>query len=745
MTARPQTKPQRARIQSPVVVAMLAGLVAISCGGGTDGGPARVEVPIGLTVHCETALDGGAIPGDGTWIDAALSEGACLLYRLDTVEAARYSVHVLIAAGGNVDVIVASTSDFVNLVSASNAFGADAEAASFESPSGGTYHIAIIARADTPEFSTRVVRNIAAPSGAEDCSNTIAGGELPIDGTGVDDYVFPGSCVLYSFAGSVDSVYRLALTFGSTETARAVIIARDRDTADPVDSYVFPEPATTRYFTTDATQDFYVLVVGELFDLGAYRLSIERGNAPIGLADICFTAADRGAAPAGWTEVTAGLGYRECHLYTMSVTADDIHFIGLRRLDAPAGSVTLRLATDAAFRAPVTTGSDTIEGQGVQSFTSAATQTIHLAVVNPILDTMFDYGLRVLSSAPAPSSLDFLCNRTTPGAALSVGGGAVAATAMQGECVRYPLAVQAGVTYSLTAAPQPGSVALFVAEDPDHARSLGSSGNFSGPQGLSFTAPATATVYVTVAGRVDDTSFTVEAVTTSTPPASLAGRCSVAVGSGALTVGGGAVAGFTPADHCDVYTFDGVAGTSYTVTVSGVDFSNPDITLARDASFSGIIGERTTTDGDAIVFTAPATQAFHLAVHSFQGVEYLIEVEVSPPPPAGMATACKSAKDGGTLTIGAPSTRDSAVADQCVLYSFSGTSGTDYTITVFTTSGDPSLRVASDAGFNDVLTTEARTGGETYSFTAAANQDFFLAVFPATAAGTDFEIFVTSP
>ena len=98
-----------------------------------------------------------------------------------------------------------------------------------------------------------------------------------------------------------------------------------------------------------------------------------------------------------------------------------------------------------------------------------------------------------------------------------------------------------------------------------------------------------------------------------------------------------------------------------------------------------------------------------------------------------------------SLTVGATSTRDRAVADQCVLYSFSSTSGNEYTITVFTSGGDPSLRVASDADFNDVLTTEARTGGETYSFTAAANQDFFLAVFPATATATDFEIFVTSP
>lgn len=735
-------KPQGARAGLPVVAATLAGLAAVSCGGGGGSDPVPVDVPVGLTVHCEAALDGGTIPGDGTWIDASVGGGTCLLYRFDTEAAARYSVHVLIAAGGNVDVIVASTGEFLDLVTASNSFGDDAEAASFVSASGGTYHIAIIGRAETSASSTRVVRNVAAPTGEADCASTIDGGELPADGTGIDDFVFPGTCVLYRFAGAADSVYRLALAFSSTETARGVVVARDRDFEDRVQSYAFPEAATTLYLTTDATQDFYVLVIGERFDLGTYQISIERGNAPIGLADRCFTAADRGAAPAGWTEVTAALAHRECHLYTMSVTADDIHFIGLRRLDLGAG-FELRLATDAAFQELVTTASDTIEGQSAWSFTSATTRTIHLAVLNQI-DTPFEYGLRALSSAPAPSSLDFFCNRSTPGGALTVDGGTITATAMEDECVRFTLAVQAGVTYTLAAEPQSGSVALFVAEDPDHAQSLGSS-TIIGPQGLSFTAPATATVHVTVAGRVDDTSFTVEAVTTLTPPPSLSGHCSFAVGSGSLTVGGGAVAGFVPADHCDIYTFDGVAGTSYTVTVSGVDFSNPDMTLARDAGFSSIIGEQTGTGGDAIVFEAPATQAFHLAVHGFQGSKYLVTVEVSPTPPTGMAADCSSAKDGGPLTVGAASTRDSAVPDQCVIYSLSGTSGTAYTITMFTSRGDPSLRVASDADFTDILTTEAKTGGETYSFTAAADQDFFLAVFPGTTAKTDFEIFVTSP
>jgi hypothetical protein len=44
------------------------------------------------------------------------------------------------------------------------------------------------------------------------------------------------------------------------------------------------------------------------------------------------------------------------------------------------------------------------------------------------------------------------------------------------------------------------------------------------------------------------------------------------------------------------------------------------------------------------------------------------------------------------------------------------------------------------SAFNDVLMTQAKTGGETYSFTAASSQDFHLAVFPATAAETDFVV-----
>jgi hypothetical protein len=68
-----------------------------------------------------------------------------------------------------------------------------------------------------------------------------------------------------------------------------------------------------------------------------------------------------------------------------------------------------------------------------------------------------------------------------------------------------------------------------------------------------------------------------------------------------------------------------------------------------------------------------------------------------------------------------------------------------YTVTVFDLGGDPSLKVASDAAFTSVLTTQANTGGETFSFTAAASQDFRLAVFPSAAVEANFEIFVTSP
>jgi len=79
--------------------------IAPGCGGGGSGGPEPVDVPVGLTVHCERALDAGTLPTDGTWVDTQVDGDTCVLYRFETTLGVSYGVHVLIATG-NVDVIV---------------------------------------------------------------------------------------------------------------------------------------------------------------------------------------------------------------------------------------------------------------------------------------------------------------------------------------------------------------------------------------------------------------------------------------------------------------------------------------------------------------------------------------------------------------------------------------------------------------------------------------------------------------
>jgi hypothetical protein len=719
---------------------------ALSCGGSKTGG-VPVDVPVGLTVHCDSAFDGGTLPSNGTWVDGALASRECLLYRVDTMAGGRYSVQVRMMSGSNVDVIVASTDEFTDLIGGAIAPGDSPESTSFTSKSGETYHIAIVGRADHSMFSTRVMLNIPAPSGERACTATLPGGELPTDGTRIDDIVFSQTCVLYTFAGTPDSVYRLSLVLDGARagSVRGLVVARDREVTDRIESSSFLEVDTTVYFTTAATQTYYVLVVGEMFDTAPYHIALERGNAPIGLADRCFHAVSEGPAPAAWREVTATLPVRECHLYTLAATAGDVEFIGLRRLVATAAGEELRVTADPTFRSVLTTSSTMIEGSSAQSFVAGATQIIYLAVLNQYGDLTFDYGIRTLSSAPPPSALGVVCNRSTPGGALTVDGAAVSATAMEAECVTYSFAAQAGVIYTVTAEPDAGAVGLFASQDFDGLQPLGSSSTTLKPQGLSFTAPATGTAHVAVIGRVDGTHFRAAVVTTHTAPAALVPRCHLTIDGGTLAVGAVATAGFALSDHCNLYSFAGVAGTSYTVTLTGVDETDPNMTLARDSNFTNIVAERTTIDDDAIVFTAAASQTFFLAVHGSQTAEYTISVAVSPPPPPGLATVCDSVRDAGALAVGGPHKFDAAVPRQCVLYTFPGTSGVRYTVTVFDLGGDPSLKVASDAAFTSVLTTQAHTGGETFSFTAAASQGFHLAVFPSGAADANFEIFVTSP
>src|SRR5262249_19101290 len=154
----------------------------------------------------------------------------------------------------------------------------------------------------------------------------------------------------------------------------------------------------------------------------------------------------------------------------------------------------------------------------------------------------------------------------------------------------------------------------------------------------------------------------------------------------------------------------------------------PDLVLASDAAFTSIVDEEATPGADTIVFTASATQTFQLAVYAFQGAQYAIDVKPSPAPPPGLSAHCSSARDGGVVVAGGAHVLDSGVQGQCVLFSFDAGAGTPYTVTVFTSGGDPSLVVASDASFASVLTTQATPGGQTYSFTPTGTQTFHLAV-----------------
>jgi hypothetical protein len=99
----------------------------------------------------------------------------------------------------------------------------------------------------------------------------------------------------------------------------------------------------------------------------------------------------------------------------------------------------------------------------------------------------------------------------------------------------------------------------------------------------------------------------------------------------------------------------GTSGTNYTVNVSGItEYDNPDLVVASNATFSTIVDqEATPDDDDTIVFTAAATQTFYLAIYGFQGAQYAIEVNVSPPPPSGLATRCSSARSATSTGQGA--------------------------------------------------------------------------------------------
>ena len=726
------------------VIASIGGAGCGDDGSLPRGNPTRpIDVPVGLLVHCGQALDGGTIPLN-TFVDATVPEDVCLIHRFGATRGVQYAVQALIEANGNVDVIVSSNGDFTDLVTASNSFGDAPESATFIADATREYFIAYVGRAETSDISARVAQNIPSPTGERDCIATVDGGVFGSDGTPLSDIVFPRTCVLYTFEGSIDSIYELTATFTSDALPDALYVARDRDVTDVIDSSVFVEDTTTLYPVTDADQTFYVLIVGAFSELATYELTLSEGNAPVGLFDRCHTAVDEGAVSTDWTAVFGTLAPRTCHLYSVSSVADLLYVIGLSGVSLGT-QPELRIASDPEFRNLVTTTTELVEGVSGEAFVAESAQTFHVAVLTYAFDANIDYSLRGLESAPAPQGLSFPCNRSRPQGSLVADGASRDGVVMAEECATYTLDVQGGVLYTLSALPSDGHVFLYAAEDEEHTASLGSSTNFSGPQGLTFAAPTTGTVHVAVAGRVDGTAFSLSAATAAAPPAGVGTYCDYAVDSGTLAVGGGPIQGFAAADQCNLYAFGGSAGTSYTIRLTGVESDNPDVALASDGAFASIIQEATTPGADTIVFTASGDQTFHLAVHGFQSAEYTIEVMVSPPPPAGLAGRCSSVLDDAGLVVGAPSVWQSAAPDQCVVYWFAATGDLSYTVTMYTSRGNPGLIVAEDSDFSSKLSTETTPGGEVYTFTAAATQAFYLAVFPETATTTDFEILVETP
>src|SRR5262245_8381254 len=146
---------------------LLGVFTATSACGGSDGagGPGQPEptdVPVGLTVHCARAFDAGSLPTDGTWVDVTADEGDCLLYQFDTHAGASYAVQALLALGA-IDLIVSSRSDFMDLVTASLAFGSQPESATFEAAEP-SYWLAVIGKEPRSRASLRLMEAIATPS-----------------------------------------------------------------------------------------------------------------------------------------------------------------------------------------------------------------------------------------------------------------------------------------------------------------------------------------------------------------------------------------------------------------------------------------------------------------------------------------------------------------------------------------------------------------------------------------------------
>ncbi len=715
-------------------------LCAAASGCGPTSGKQEIDVPPGLIVHCEKVFSAGTLTVDGPWVEAGLAEGECLVYDFAVVEGSDYAVQVLVAAG-NVDLIVSAGSDFLGIEGMSMGYGDADESVAFTASESKKYYAAVVSRAPESTFSIRVLKALSTGSG--ECEAVVDGGELVVDAAARSDLVFGKQCVLYTFAGTAGTVYRLTLTLQPESAApEEMKVADDSSMQNILKWASFLGPTTRLYPVATGTQPHYVLVVGDYSDTAHYDISIEAGNAPAGLADFCFHARDRGPLTPDWVPVEGSVAVMECDIYTFDATLGSLYAVGSTIIGLNGE---LRLSPDADFEPRISTDTETIEGASGETFVAGATQTHYAGIVNRS-DTDREYNVRLYEGLPAPEGLTYTCNRSESRGSLTADGPAVDDTVKSYLCAIYTMSTQAGVTYSVSAIPIDGAINLYVGEDPDYLTPIAESINFNGAQGLSFTATADATVYIIVAGRSPEITFTLSAVTARTAPSGLNDECQVVIEAPELSVGSPPVEGFAAADHCVLYSFSGVNGTSYTVTVAGkTEYDNPDLTIAGDPDFTTIIDKEETPDDDTIVFTAASDQLYHVAVHSFQDAEYTLSLSVSPAPPPGLTGECASVKDGGVLTVGAPSARDTAAIGQCVLFSFAGTAGTDYTVTMYAMGGDPGMKIANDADFLDLLTTQSTQGGETYNFTAAATQSFFIGVFPTDPMTTSFEIFVTSP
>ena len=98
--------------------------------------------------------------------------------------------------------------------------------------------------------------------------------------------------------------------------------------------------------------------------------------------------------------------------------------------------------------------------------------------------------------------------------------------------------------------------------------------------------------------------------------------------------------------------------------------------------------------------------------------------------------------DGGLLTVNAVATGGAVAQDECVLYRFSGTAGSKYTVILMTTAGDADLGVASDSRFTDVIGISAKGGlvQDDVTFVAAANRTYHILVSGFAASTFNIEV-----